>query len=800
MQLPSRRPTGRPRAVSRMAAAIHFAFVPLLGLSVSAHADSIRYSVPPGRLAEVLNQFANQSGVTLAIDADTLRGQTSPGLNGRFTIDQGFDTLLTGSGYTVARTSAGYILVASPGAGGTQLPEVKVIAVAKNGELPGVAPGGQVAKGSRLGILGNRSVMDTPFNTTSYTARLMQDQQARTVSDVLVNDPSVRFMTPSGHLYENYSIRGFDVLSGEVALNGMYGLAPMGHVPTEFIERVELLKGPEALLTGMAPDGGVGGLINLVPKRAGDTPLTRWTTRFTSGSEVGNHLDVARRYGENQAFGVRFNGSYRDGKQGVQDQSKRSRLGALALDYAGERLRASLDTYWNVESMSGGSPMMASFGSTNVPKAPDAKTNILAGIHGEMDSTAIAARAEYDLGDALTAYAGAGTQRYRYHGFLNGTRAGRVDAQGDYTGETYFQRGYTDALSAEAGLRSRLNTGGVGHQWVAGATWLDLESGVAVGYGDPYASNIYHPARPILAKDPGAAPKTSASTLYSLSLADTLSFAGDRVQLTLGLRNQHIRSKSYNGKTGAQTSDYDKSALTPALAVVVKPRDGLSLYANYIEGLSRGDTVNDMAARNYGEVFAPYKTRQMEAGVKWDNGMLTHTVSLFQITRPSMLKNSATNTYSADARQRNRGLEWNVSGKVAPRLSVLGGMTFLQARLTKTANGQNDGKTAFGSPTWQTTLGLDWETPWLSGLGLSARTIHVGRQYLNAANTQTLPAWTRLDLGARYSMTWAGKDVILRAGVINVANTNAWAGTYHAEGYATQGTPRTVQLSATVDF
>lgn len=52
--------------------------------------------------------------------------------------------------------------------------------------------GGQVATGGQLGMLGNRSVMDTPFNQTSFTAKTIQDQQARSVADVLLNDPSVR--------------------------------------------------------------------------------------------------------------------------------------------------------------------------------------------------------------------------------------------------------------------------------------------------------------------------------------------------------------------------------------------------------------------------------------------------------------------------------------------------------------------------------------------------------------------------------------------------------------------------------
>ena len=66
------------------------------------------------------------------------------------------------------------------------------------GAPPAPYAGGQVATGGSLGLLGNRSVMNTPFNQTNYTAELIANQQARTVRDVLANDPSVRVIQPAG--------------------------------------------------------------------------------------------------------------------------------------------------------------------------------------------------------------------------------------------------------------------------------------------------------------------------------------------------------------------------------------------------------------------------------------------------------------------------------------------------------------------------------------------------------------------------------------------------------------------------
>ena len=94
------------------------------------------------------------------------------------------------------------------------------------GAPPAPYAGGQVATGGRLGLLGNRSVMDTPFNQTSYTAKTIQDQQARTVGDVLFNDPSVRTKTPAGNGVDGLYIRGFYHDSGDYFLNGLPGMAP----------------------------------------------------------------------------------------------------------------------------------------------------------------------------------------------------------------------------------------------------------------------------------------------------------------------------------------------------------------------------------------------------------------------------------------------------------------------------------------------------------------------------------------------------------------------------------------------
>ena len=125
-----------------------------------------------------------------------------------------------------------------------------------------------MAQGGTLGLLGSTNVMNVPFSTVNYTSQLIENQQARTAADTLINDASVRLTTGSNGFDDTFQIRGFPVPAGDVGFNGLYGLVSSNRVPAQIIERIELLKGPGALINGIAPGGSVGGGINIVSKRA----------------------------------------------------------------------------------------------------------------------------------------------------------------------------------------------------------------------------------------------------------------------------------------------------------------------------------------------------------------------------------------------------------------------------------------------------------------------------------------------------------------------------------------------------
>src|SRR5690606_12788369 len=130
-----------------------------------------------------------------------------------------------------------------------------------------------------------------------------------------------------------------------------------------------------------------------------------------------------------------------------------------------------------------------------------------------------------------------------------------------------------------------------------------------------------------------------------------------------GVRYQRMRVDAFHWATGAFESRYEKSKTSPAVGVVFKPVAGLSLYANYIEGLAQGETAPSTAV-NANEVFAPIVSKQGEIGAKMDWGRFGTTLSVFQIKRPNGFL-GADNVYAMAGEQRNRGVELQAYGELA---------------------------------------------------------------------------------------------------------------------------------------
>lgn len=670
--------------------------------------------------------------------------------------------------------------------------------------------GGQVARGGRVGLLGTQDMMDTPFNALNYTQSLIQDQQARSVADVLLNDPAVRNARGFGNFQELYVVRGFPLYSDDMAYNGLYGLLPRQYVAAELLERVEVFRGASAFLNGAAPGGSsLGGAINLLPKRAGNAPLTAVTLGVESGGQAMLGLDVSRRFGPDKATGLRVNAVTRQGDTAIDGESRQLGLLSVGADWRSRQVRLSADLGYQDHQQDAPRASVTPLG--DIPEAPDAKGNATPGwTYANERQTFGTLRGEFDLSASTTAWAAFGVRQ----GVENNNLA-LISVGADGTGSGYrYVNAREDAVSTgELGLRTELQTGSIGHQLSASFSSFSIRSKNAYAFSDFFNGFVVDLDQPT----PGAAPAanfftggvlaspkvTQRTQTRSVALADVMSLVDGRLRLALGARHQTIEDRTYNYNTGAQETAYDESRVTPMLGVLWKLSPATSLYANYIEGLVRGEvaplTSGSNTVTNGGQAMSPYQTKQWEAGVKWDLGRLGGSFAVFKIDKPvGALRDNGngTSTFVVADAQRHQGAELSLFGEATKGLKLLGGYSWIDAELSAS------GKQAIGVPRQQLNLGAEWTPAGQSDWALDARVVYTGSQWANAANSVAVPSWTRLDLGARWATEVAATPLTLRLRLDNALNRDYWAsaGGYPGANYLVLGAPRTLTLSANLEF
>ncbi|STW08702.1 ferrichrome-iron receptor [Klebsiella grimontii] len=417
-------------------------------------------------------------------------------------------------------------------------------------------------------------------------------------------------------------------------------------------------------------------------------------------------------------------------------------------------------------------------------------------------------RMEYDIIDKWTAYASLGAQHAHEIGLYSASKL--IDRAGNATAGRLDTNRYIDTASGMAGLRGEFATGFVSHRVNVGysaKTQNDKTAWRMSKAADNPLVNIYDtrqvapPANASFGGDYDD-PLTSGRTRsQGWLLSDTLGVLDDTLLFTAGARHQKVVVRNYNKTTGLQTDDaFDDSRWMPTYGVVYKPWKVISLYANHTEALQPGSNA-PTSAKNYGESVGIIHSKQNEVGVKADFGTIGGSLSLFEIKMPSAVLDS-NGYYGLNGEQRNRGVEFNIFGEPLYGLRLNASATWLDAELSKTAKGLNDGKKAIGVPGFYTVLGAEYDIKPIDGLTATARLNHSGSQYADQANSKKIDSYTTLDLGVRYRLALNANQnqMTVRAGVDNVTDENYWSGADDSGTYLFRGEPRTFKVSVGYAF
>ncbi|HWV09250.1 MAG TPA: TonB-dependent receptor [Pseudomonas sp.] len=771
-----------------------------------AHAQERTYDVPSSDLGAALTRFASQAGVSISVDPALVGGRRSPGLSGSYSVDEGFARLLQGSGLQLQPVgSSAYTLIPVPEDAGaleiapTAITGLTLPADSLDGER---YAGGQVARRSSQGLLGSRDFMESPLSMTTYTSEAVKNNQARTLNDLTASDPAVRSTNPAGGRFEQFTIRGFSLFNSDVSYGGLYGILPTYSIDMEMADRVDILRGPTQLVNGISPRGSVGGGVNVVPKRATSKPITEFTGSYVSDSQVGGAVDIGRRFGEGDRFGIRFNGVKQSGDTEWDDQKVNREMAVLGLDLRDERLRLSMDVGHTERDTDAPQERVLVGADAKVPDADDVRHNYAqAWSKARTRDTFGALRGEFDIDDSLMVYGAVGARKSN-HDFLRHNVSITNDA-GDFSVQPRDFTRDEDVRTVNMGLRKWFQTGSVSHEVNLAADYFsfDFENGGARYAASP--SNLYNP-RPTPTP---ATPTRSDVKVYTenrftgVALSDTLGFMEDRLLLTLGARWQRVKVDDWAGGVKRPTA-YDEEKLSPSVGVLFKATDQLSLYANYMEGLSQGK-IAPSTSINEDQIFPPFISRQVEAGAKYDFGSFALTAGVFRIKQPAYETNATSRVFGPNGKRVNDGVELSVFGEPVQGFRVLGGVMYIDSELNDTVGGLTDGNRAPATPKFNANLGIEWDVPGVPGLTLTGREIYSSSQYLDQANTKEIDSWTRYDVGARYAFKVDGTDVTLRGNVENVADSRDWisaGASDDSEPGLTLSAPRTFILSATVGF
>ncbi|MBF4258731.1 TonB-dependent siderophore receptor, partial [Vibrio anguillarum] len=325
------------------------------------------------------------------------------------------------------------------------------------------------------------------------------------------------------------------------------------------------------------------------------------------------------------------------------------------------------DLYFSTERVDGPNRGLSIASGVDVPSPPSSDTLLSPSwAYNDSEDKGMMIRAELDLSNSVTAYGAVGASRTDFDSNVP-QRVKIIDDSGTLEVSLGSVKLESKRTSGEVGIRSSFDTGPIEHYLVLNSTYFrEDKNDSPTGNNNPgsWNPNIYNPVW---------GPEDSTydnyyelpvdSTQISFGVADTLSLANGKYQVTLGLRHQSIDYESgvtWNGNA-FPTTKLKESTYTPAIVALYKVSDSVSLYGNYTEGLTNGKTAGSGAA-NVGEAFEPQKTKQTEAGLKLDMNDFAHTFSLFEIKKPNGYQDPDTNIYSFGGEQRNRGIEWGFYG------------------------------------------------------------------------------------------------------------------------------------------
>ncbi|MGH8154926.1 MAG: TonB-dependent receptor [Rhodanobacteraceae bacterium] len=662
-----------------------------------------------------------------------------------------------------------------------------------------------------LGPLGTQSIQDTPMSVTVLPEALLVNQQVKTVNDALRNLPSVVIQDQQGLEVSRPQSRGFQ---GSIDQNSrMDGLNIIGTtaIPAENLGSIEVLNGLAGSLYGPETPAGV---FNYVLKRPTSQPLMRLIESYDSQGIFTEQVDAGGPAGFDRNLRYRLTAVHGEGT-GYANGSRTNRtLVSAALDYRlGDHtvIESNFSHYQTKVTGLAGAIVYGGGKSTVLPPVLDPTTPGLgqrgAGTNLITDTGLV--KLIHDFGNGWTFQVGGLYQNAARN--LLGISNTLINDDGDYTVTKNFNAipRYTIASNL-----AQLN----GHfQWLG--TENDLSIGTD-GFQDArysYHNSIAVPLGSGNLADPAVLPfkptppnggryKSGALREQALIVGDTMHF-NEQWAVQAVLSSSYLHSKSFSKQGNLTNSNSADGVVSPTVSVIYTPTRALTAYATWARSVEQGDSA-PAGTVNASQFLAPYHDKEYEAGLKYAvSDRLLLTADVFRLTRPLAQTIAATNVFQVVGTQRNHGAEFFAQGELTPDLSILGGVTYIDARVQGSRLPETNDKLVVGIPHVKTDASLDFHPTALHGLAFIGTVHFESRRAATTTNNSYAPSFATLDAGVRYTMPLGRHALTLRAQVINLTDRHYYSALSAnnivgspGANTAYYGTPRTYMASVELDL
>ena len=637
---------------------------------------------------------------------------------------------------------------------------------------------------------------DTPQSVSTVNRQLIADQSMQNMADVVRYMPSISMGQGEGHR-DAPTIRG-NSSTADFFVDGIRDDAQY-YRDVYNLERVEALKGSNAMIFGR---GGGGGVINRVTKEAGFARVRSLWLEGGSYDHRRGSLDVGQAV--TSKIAARFNGMY-ENSGGFRDAASLERsgvnptlglaLGANTTARLGyEYFRDHRNVDRGIPSFQGApspAPLETFFGNPDISYA-DARVH------------SASATIDHGLASGLTIH--------------NRTRFTHYDKfyQNVFPGSAVNAAGTQVNLSGYNNAQQRANLFNQTEATYALGTWgvrHTLLAGVEVGRQttDNFRNTGYFGNQATSFTVPFASPMVGVPVTFQQSATDadnhvvanvSALYAQDQFTLSrqwqaiAGVRYERFDLSFHNNRDGANLGR-DDHMVSPRFGLVFKPVESVSTYGSYsVSHLpSSGDQFSSLNATT--QTLEPERFTNYEVGAKWDvSPDLGVTAAVYRLDRSNSSArdpNDASKTVQT-GRQRTSGYELGVTGNVTSRWQVAGGWATQRATILSATTSARAGATVPLVP--QTMLSLWNRYQFISRVGGGVGVIHQTRTYAAIDNAVMLPGFTRVDAAAYLRLT---NNVHLQLNVENLFDEQYYP-TSQGNNNIMPGAPRSVRLGISTGF